>query len=641
MLSLFIACLLAVSAPESASDADSAAAPNTITQVETLSVKKDSLRLYRVEGVTVIATRMPLPRPLTPASVSVLEPDPASPASTPVDLVSESPGLSTGAYGGLGSIISFSLRGSSSTDVLYLLDGVPQNSSRDGTFDLNRLPAEVSRIEVLRGPGAALYGANAAAGAVNFITTQPMRQRPYSKIRFQHGSSAQKTLEAFLARSLSKAMALELGASWDRTGGQRPNSDYDGLRYSLKLKASPWNRFSGSIGWRRYQSENGNPGSLSWPTYNERQKDEQDDLSLSACYGRFELAASQSVSRRWIDADYGRTEDKTTRRRAELSMSEIILGWLNLLVGVSHQEDRDQSSASGDHSLDQSSAFISQQADLPYGCLLAASLRYDRTQAYPSQLSPNLSMGWSPDKRLSVHASYGRSYRSPTLVDLYWPAEVYPPYYGFVYKISGNPDLRPEETRQFEFGAKWSQPFLEASAAVFQRKARDLIDWNHISFLPPDTTYNFPDNVGRVAARGFEATALLRPLGWMRFEASLTHCRTAEDSSGGRVLPYKPLNLASAKLALGDFRLAGALSLSWSLSFRYSDRQVVKHKTEWSDGLELPRYIVADQTLSLKLRDARLYYTVENLGNALYQTRHDYPMPRRSYLFGIAVELWD
>lgn len=637
MLPLIALCLLAVS-PELVPPGGD----DTAAQAESLAAAKpDSLHPRLVEGVTVIATRLPLPRLLAPASVSVLEPDPASPAAGPADLVAGSPGISSAAHGGLGSIRSMSLRGSSSTDVLYLIDGVPQNSSRDGTFDLNRLPADISRVEVLRGPGAALYGANAAAGVVNFITAQPKRDRPFSRIRFQQGSSDQKTLEAFLARSLSKALAMELGASWDRTGGQRPNSDYDGLRYSLKIMASPSDKLSGNIGWRRYQSENGNPGALSWPTFYERQKDEQDDLNLSARYGRFELSASQGVSRRWLDADYGRTENKTTRRRVELSVSEKLWDRLNLLAGVSHQEDRDQNSASGDHSLDQSSAFLSQQADLPYGCLLAVSLRYDRTQAYPSQLSPNLSLGWSPDRRLSLHASYGRSYRAPTIVDLFWPAEVYPPYYGFVYKITGNPGLRPEKTEQLEMGARWSRGLLEASAAYFQRKTRDLIDWTHIVFVPPDTTHNFPENVGRVTARGLEAAAALRPLEWLRVEASLTHCRTAEDSSGGRVLPYKPLNVASARLGLGDFRLAGALSAGWSLTLRYSDRQVVRHASDWTPGLELPRFLVADQTVSLKLRDARLYYTVENLGNALYQTRYDYPMPRRSHLFGIAVELWD
>lgn len=635
MLSLIALWLLAV-AP------DTAVVNSMNRQADSLAAAgSDSLHPRLVEGVTVIATRMPLPRLLAPASVEVLEPDPASPASDPTDLVAGSAGVSYAAHGGLGSIQSVSLRGSSSTDVLYLIDGVPQNSSRDGTFDLNRLPAEVSRIEVLRGPGAALYGANAAAGVVNFITAQPERNRPFSKIRFQQGSSDQKTLEAFLSRGLSRMLALELGASWDRTGGQRPNSDYDGLRYSLKLKASPRDDLSGDIGWRRYQSENGNPGPLSWPTYYERQRDEHEDLSLSARYRFFDLSASQMISHRWVNADYGRTDDKTTRRRAELAMSKRLLRWLNFLAGVSHQEDRDQSSATGDHSLDQSSAFISQQADLPLGCLVAASLRYDHTQAYPSQLSPNLSLGWSRNERLSLYASYGRSYRSPTLVDLFWPAEVYPPYYGFVYKISGNPRLKPEKSEQLELGAKWSQGFIEASAAAFQRRTQDLIDWTHIAFVPPDTTHNFPENVGRVKARGLEASLTLHPRKWLRLEAGAVHCQTTEDSAGGRVLPYKPLNTASAKLGLGDFRVAGALLVGWSLSLRYSDRQVVRHASEWTDGLELPRFLVADQTFSIKLRDARLYYAVENLGNALYQTRYDYPMPRRSHLFGIAVELWD
>lgn len=56
--------------------------------------------------------------------------------------------------------------------VLMLLNGVPiQSSLQGGRPSLFRLPvASIDRVEIIRGPGSAVYGADAYAGVVNIIT---------------------------------------------------------------------------------------------------------------------------------------------------------------------------------------------------------------------------------------------------------------------------------------------------------------------------------------------------------------------------------------------------------------------------------------------------------------------------------------
>jgi len=585
---------------------------------------------------------MPLAYSLTPASVSTIEPDPVDPSSGPAELLSASVGMVPGAYGGPGSLQSLSLRGSGSTDVLYMVDGVPMNSDRDGGFDLNRLPSGITRVEVLRGPGSGLYGPDAAAGVVNFITRQPERGKPFSRVRYQQGSSDSRQLEALLSRGLGERAHLQLSGSWNKDGGQRPNSDYDGVRYSFELGLDPHPAVPVFLRHRHYGSRNGNPGPLSSPTLYERQEDGQDDYEAGVRFGgSASLILSQSSSYRTLNSTWGITESRTRVRQAELSGDRRLLPWMTASAGLAHRETDDRGTGSGNALLDRSSAFIGQQFELPYSLLAAVNLRYDRAAAYPSQLSPNLGLSWNPWKPFSVHASYGRAYKAPTLVDLRWPVEIYPPYFGYVYKISGNPRLGPESSRQLEAGARWASSRLSASLSLFQRRTKDLIDWTHIEFVPPDTTYNYPANIGRAVAAGAEASAALTLWGFLTLEASYSHCRSAEDSSGGRVLPYRPLNSASGSLRLNDLKLVGALRLGWKLSAEYADRQVVAHASEWSPGLELPRRIVAGQTFSVVIRDARLYYATDNLFNVEYQTRYGYPMPRRTHSFGLVIELWD
>lgn len=66
-------------------------------------------------------------------------------------------------------------------DVLVLIDGIPYNDANMGNQRqfISAIPMlSVERIEVLRGPGAALYGADAFAGVVNIITRKPDQSMP-------------------------------------------------------------------------------------------------------------------------------------------------------------------------------------------------------------------------------------------------------------------------------------------------------------------------------------------------------------------------------------------------------------------------------------------------------------------------------
>lgn len=67
---------------------------------------------------------------------------------------------------------SVNMRGlNSSARTLVMLDGVPLNKADGGGVNWNRINTEsVERIEVIKGPGSAMYGGNAMGGVINIIT---------------------------------------------------------------------------------------------------------------------------------------------------------------------------------------------------------------------------------------------------------------------------------------------------------------------------------------------------------------------------------------------------------------------------------------------------------------------------------------
>ena len=93
-----------------------------------------------------------------------------------------------------------SIRGSGMEEVLVLVDGIPVSDAQTGHFHLD-LPIpldQVERIEVLRGPAAALYGSDAVGGVVNVVT----RTRVPVSVELSHPNPA--TLDAASERVMGE-----------------------------------------------------------------------------------------------------------------------------------------------------------------------------------------------------------------------------------------------------------------------------------------------------------------------------------------------------------------------------------------------------------------------------------------------------
>ncbi|HSG29644.1 MAG TPA: TonB-dependent receptor [Candidatus Krumholzibacterium sp.] len=91
-------------------------------------------------------------------------------------VLSRATGVSVRQYGGLGSYATMSIRGSSSAQVQFYLDGVPLNDSYSGMTDLSEIPlGDVDRIEIYRGFSPANFGNSSIGGTVNLVTLEDPR----------------------------------------------------------------------------------------------------------------------------------------------------------------------------------------------------------------------------------------------------------------------------------------------------------------------------------------------------------------------------------------------------------------------------------------------------------------------------------
>ncbi|HQR02969.1 MAG: TonB-dependent receptor [Proteobacteria bacterium] len=130
--------------------------------------------------VVLTASRMQQPLLLSPSAVTVIDRDmiARSGARQIADLLRFVPGAIVGYNDGSWPVAT--LRGLSSTyasGLQVLVDGVSVYSPLWGGMQWNELPLglnDIERIEVIRGPNAALFGPNAFLGVVNIITREPL-----------------------------------------------------------------------------------------------------------------------------------------------------------------------------------------------------------------------------------------------------------------------------------------------------------------------------------------------------------------------------------------------------------------------------------------------------------------------------------
>ena len=123
--------------------------------------------------LVVTATRTATPRGDAPVAVELItrEDIAASGAENLADLLEGQPGLDVErSY--LGAALR--MQGMNPDQVLILVDGERVLGAKDGVIDLGRFPVEnIQQVEIVKGPGSALYGADAMGGVVNLITRTP------------------------------------------------------------------------------------------------------------------------------------------------------------------------------------------------------------------------------------------------------------------------------------------------------------------------------------------------------------------------------------------------------------------------------------------------------------------------------------
>jgi iron complex outermembrane recepter protein len=146
---------------------------------------QEEFALFAAEDVVITAAKREQKIEQAPSAITVISAEDiaASGAQSITDLLRIVPGFDVWTLSNSYEIIGCRGRTDESGNlVLVLVDGREQNIGFFGIPMLQQMPinlADIKRIEVIRGPGSSLYGANAFSAIVNIITKKPDEAKGY------------------------------------------------------------------------------------------------------------------------------------------------------------------------------------------------------------------------------------------------------------------------------------------------------------------------------------------------------------------------------------------------------------------------------------------------------------------------------
>ena len=576
--------------------------------------------LPALPATVVTASRLLQPLDSTTADVQVIDESTirGAGATSLTELLGLHAGIDIAVAGGPGQTSSVFLRGTNSNHVLVLIDGIRVGSATSGTTALEAIPLEqIERIEVLRGPGSGLYGADAIGGVIQIFT----RRRERSEGVVGAGRWQTKVASAGLGRQ-SGATRIDLQAGYTESDGfsaTRPgigflyNPDDDGHRMAnlgvtLEREWAPQQTLSGRA-LVTDSSTHFDSGAAS---------DDVNRRRLSA----FALESRNRISPAWTSLlRLARGTDDTRIDGAFASRfrtDQDQLTWQNdlaiaagqLAAGVEGRHERVSSDTAYTRTQRDVVSAFGTYAGTHDAQTIEAALRVDDDSQFGSHWSGRLGYGWRADSQWRFSASVGTAFKAPTFADLYYPFTDFGG--GFTY--AGNPDLGPERAHSIEAAARYTRGSLSAGATVFAQEIRDLIALS--------TDGSTVVNVDRARIRGATFDASHAAGAW-KLAAQWTHLY-AIDASTHEPLPRRARNRASANLGWvsGPWR-AGA---QWVASGPREDTDFNTLSRVRLGGfglvnLHAARQLSTELTLSVRL---------SNAGDKRYELINGYNTPRRN-----------
>jgi outer membrane cobalamin receptor len=430
------------------------------------------------------------------------------------------------------------VRGVFSTEgkVLFMIDGVEMNETMYGTTILGgRFPLDnIQQIEIIRGPGSAIYGGFAELCVINIVTQTGKEinglyaSGNYSQIFNEHPNAyGTRNINAGWGKSYENGLNIAIGGSAQQMQRSNyPYIDYKGQKYMMKDSATIGNiHLNTKIQYKNFNVK------LIWDNVTLNQRDNYgislprirpikfNNVNLQASYDykiNDKLTITPKVTARYLKP----WEEKSTQQDSLEGLYKAYIKqtyriYENIIASYKHNENisfiaglesfQEQGDATGSmrsqyfisgsdtvatQSFYNVAAFAESNIKTKFANFTIGA-RYDRHSAFPQTFNPRFAVVKNTDK-FSIKLLAASSYRAPVFENI-----------RLVKRL--HKDIKPEKTITTEFEIKYNvSKKMYVAANAFYLDIRDPI-----VFTIQDNEELYK-NAQRMGSTGFELSGVYR-----------------------------------------------------------------------------------------------------------------------------------
>ncbi len=426
---------------------------------------------------------------------------------------------------------------------------------------LNQIPVSmIDRIEVVKGPGSAIYGSDAITGVINIITKKsPDKAMGWAgaaygwyDVKRETGDGTEEKADGKRIMNQSYVgygdrisddagylLAYNYEAAEDITAdplfsyrhafmGKVDAQAADNVQLFAKLELSDYEKMDN----REEDSYRVSMGT-DW------QVTDQHLLSLKGYTYNWDFVHGTHGS------PYGYKTGYINYNQAELQYTWYMAGGNTLTGGGEFQkqridyniENQDGSLITTDEDIETKSFFLQDELILWEKVTLVGGVRYDNHSVFGDEINPKFSAMIRLAEATTLRGSIGRSFKSPTIRQLYYDA----PYRHGSYYAQSNRDLEPEKALGYTAGVE--QRLFDDRVMLNLGFFRHEVE-NMVVRVDTGTLYNsLPlmsyENVEKAWTQGLEFMCRTRLAGAFEVAIAYTYTQT-ENEDTGKELTYVP-----------------------------------------------------------------------------------------------------
>jgi vitamin B12 transporter len=572
--------------------------------------------------------------------------------------------------GSVGSVNSLFLRGGESRYTKVLIDGVAVNAP-GGFFDFSHLTTDnIERIEIVRGPGSVVYGADAVSGIVQIFTRQGRgRLNMTTDARAGNYGSRELTIDA---NGTGGPLRYSLGGGTRRTDGMLSfNNNYYNGTLSASAGLTPTEGSDVLASARYTNAEFHYPTDFSGEPVDSNAYRVQHRLTVGlngksklseTVTGRVQAGTNEvsdlteDIARSFSPGGDGPLVHSTDlsrnkRRSAEASLAFNLPESSILTIGAEYMNETEKS-VSGKGAVGAPttpvSTFDASRHNTALYTELTATSKTGSSIALSARRDDNSDFDAFNTYRAGASVPLGESSRLRASISTSFNAPAFNQLRSTLFTV-GSPDLKPEHGRSWEAGVEQTLVYgiLKISGSYFNQRFRDMIQF--VSGTAPGFLGSFA-NLSEAESNGYEGELTLTPVGPWSAIASYTFAepRVTRISSEytGDLTPGDPLLRRPKHSGTGSLTWNKPRTGSFSLIGSYvGDRPDLDFNQFPAARVTLPAYYkidVAGHRAILRSGSGRsavsITARVDNVLDRRYEDVLNFPAPRRTWMLGARLE---